>query len=117
MSLGRKLAKWPSLMRMRLSKRLRRLLFIVDIGVEEVNVCGIFWNIMFYFIVIVFGAGYFSIGFLFSRETYFHIMALTAYIAGFCVGLPMSLYCFICYLLKRRKQPSLFESTAGIIPS
>ena len=96
---GRRFSSYPALHKVRLSKKMRRLLYVVDIGNSEISIVGFIWQIMF--IVTILG---FCIAWIVFRFEKFFLL-YNGVVAGEClfVGIPLGIYSGISqYILHRR---------------
>lgn len=96
---GRKFSSEPALHTVRLSKRMRRLIYVVDIGNSEISIVGLIWQTMF--VITTLGL---CIAWIILRfDSFFWWYNGIAVIEWLFVGVPLAIYSGISqYILHRR---------------
>lgn len=96
---GRRLCYYPALHMVKLSRRVRRLLFIVDIGNAEISIVGFVWQVMVVLTTVAFGVTWFFSHF----DDFFKWFNLVSVLEWICVGIPLAVYSLISErILKKR---------------
>jgi len=100
---GRKLAYFPGFIRVNLPKIFRRAIFLIDIKVATINICGIVWQTMFILTLISFSIGYLVVDKIMTKEHFTYITGVIILSEWIGIGVPMVIYCGICDLIQKRR--------------
>lgn len=96
---GRRLCYYPSLHMVKLPKRVRQLLYVIDIGHAEISIVGFIWQVVFVLTTVAF-----CITWIFSPfDAFFKWYNMISVLEWLCVGIPLAVYSLISeYVLKKR---------------
>ena len=98
---GRRFSYYPSLHKVRLSKKVRKLLYIVDIadfGYCEISIVGFIWQIMF--IVTTLAC---CIAWLIFRFDFLKLYTFVSLCEWLLVGLPLGIYSGISEIILKKR--------------
>ena len=96
---GRRLCYYPALHMIKLSKPVRRLLFVVDVDGAEISVVGFVWQMMVVFTIVILSV----VCLFFSFDTFFEWYNIVSVLEWMCVGIPLAVYSLVSeYVLKKR---------------
>lgn len=96
---GRRLCYYPALHTLKLSKTVRRLLFVIDVDDSRVSVVGIIWQAMVVLTIVVLVV----VCFFSCFDSFFEWYNLVSVIEWICVGVPLAVYSLISeHILKKR---------------
>lgn len=101
---GRRFAYFPGFIRVNLHKIIRRAMFLIDIKVATINICGIVWQTMFILTLIGFSVGYLMVDKIMTKEYFTYITGVIILSEWIGIGVPMAIYCGICQLIQKRRR-------------